>query len=524
MAPPRPLLLNGFMASGKSTVGRLAAERLGVSFLDLDAEVQSTAGRSVAEIFQAEGEAGFRARERQELEKVLAMTEPCVVALGGGALLRRETRLRAVERAVVVTLAASLEETRQRAAADATARPLLQAGEEQLELLLEQRDVGYHEAHRYISTTGRTPEDLAADVADFYLRDTIGVADGLDSYSVDVGEGTSRLFREYVRSASRCILITDSNVGPLHAKRYEKALRTAGKTFTTITIPAGEANKNLTTLELIWQQCLAFGADRKSLIIALGGGVVTDIAGFAASGWMRGIPWIGIPTSLLSMVDASVGGKTAVDLGLAKNCIGAFHQPTHVYCDIDLLNTEPQRGFLSAVSEIVKSGLIGDPTILDLCESSPNGIIDRNPKLLEELVGRSIRVKASVVNRDAKESGIRATLNLGHTVGHALEAGAGYGVLTHGEAVSLGLVAALRIGEQLGVTPPALTQRVTQLLDRLELPTRANRAQLQGAAQLLTHDKKRAGGQVTLVLARSAGDVVLHPVNLADLERLTLSL
>jgi 3-dehydroquinate synthetase len=239
---------------------------------------------------------------------------------------------------------------------------------------------------------------------------------------------------------------------------------------------------------------------------------------------MRGIPWVGVPTTLLAMVDASVGGKTGVDLMSAKNAVGAFWQPLRVLCDIELLATESERGFRGALAEVVKTALIGDPELLELLESAPLELAQWSAELRVEIVRRSIRVKARIVSEDERESGRRAVLNLGHTVGHALEAVSGYSRLTHGEAVSLGLVAALRIGVGLGVTPPDLAERGEALLTRLRLPTDIASEPLEDSLRLIGHDKKRAGKHVRFIVAKSPGAVDAIDLELSSLQALTRGL
>jgi shikimate kinase/3-dehydroquinate synthase len=261
--------------------------------------------------------------------------------------------------------------------------------------------------------------------------------------------------------------------------------------------------------------------DRKATFVGLGGGVVTDMTGFAAATWVRGVRWIGLPTTLLSMVDASVGGKTAVDFHTAKNSVGAFWQPGGVICDVQTLKTETDRAYVGALSEVVKTALIGDPELFVLLERNPDAIVARDPTLVGEVVDRCVRVKARVVALDERESGVRATLNLGHTIGHALEASSGYMGLTHGEAVSLGLVAALRLGEKRGHTSPALTQRVVALLEKLGLPRKLSADDLRKSSELLGHDKKRAGANIRFVYAREVGRVDTEAIDLDELIRLT---
>jgi 3-dehydroquinate synthetase len=248
------------------------------------------------------------------------------------------------------------------------------------------------------------------------------------------------------------------------------------------------------------------------------------MTGFAASTWMRGVRWLSIPTTLLGMVDASVGGKTGVDLGAAKNAVGAFWQPSAVLCDVHHLSTEPTRGFISGLAEVVKTALIGDPELFTLLEDNAERVAARDADLTAELVRRSVRVKARIVSCDQRENGLRAVLNLGHTVGHALEAQAGYSALSHGEAVSLGLVAALRLGEALGKTPHDLSERTLSLLRRLGLPATLAGQPLAEATALLGHDKKRAGSSVKFVFARALGQVETQSLALSELRTRVLQL
>jgi shikimate kinase/3-dehydroquinate synthase len=319
-------------------------------------------------------------------------------------------------------------------------------------------------------------------------------------------------------------LVSDHNVAKLHVSALEALLSGAKKRVARLDFTPGEQHKNLASIQQALETALAAGLDRKSRFVALGGGVTTDMTGFAAASYLRGVSWVGLPTTLLSMVDASVGGKTGVDLGAAKNAVGAFWQPTSVLCDVDYLKTEPERGYRSGLAEVVKTAIIGDPELFDLLERETAGINARDPELLTDIVRRCIRVKARIVSADPREAGLRAVLNLGHTVGHAVEAQAGFERLTHGEAVSLGLVAALRIGQKLGHTPPELTERTRTLLTQLQLMTAIENEPLAQAAELIGHDKKRAGSKVSFVFARALGDVTIVPLDLAELRELTRQL
>jgi shikimate kinase/3-dehydroquinate synthase len=447
-----------------------------------------------------------------------------VVALGGGALVQREARLDALDRAVVVTLEASPEEIARRLAGDDT-RPLLAGPDPRasIEALLAQRALAYAEAHARITTDKKDPAALAEELLPIWQADALAVAAGESSYSVEIGSGilASRL-ASATGKPSRLVLVSDRTVHGLYGARVAALLGEPKPVV--VEVAPGEENKHIGSVEQIWRAALEASADRKSCFVALGGGVVTDITGFAAASYMRGVPWVGIPTTLLAMVDASVGGKTGVDLLSAKNAVGAFWQPKRVLCDVDLLASESPRAFQSALAEVLKTALIGDAELFTLLEREADRVAGRPTELLIELVRRSIRVKARIVSLDQRESGLRAVLNLGHTVGHAVEAVAGYSRLTHGEAVSLGLVAALRIGAALGLTPAPLAERVQVLLERLGLPTAIEREPLEDAANLIGHDKKRAGAKLRFIVAKAAGEVDMVDLELERLQKLTRAL
>jgi shikimate kinase / 3-dehydroquinate synthase len=518
------LFLTGFMASGKSTVGRELAGRAGVPFVDLDARIAETAGKSVAEIFKTHGESHFRQLEREAVQSLLRDSAPQVIALGGGALLQRALRLDVLEHATLVCLRAKLSTLRERAAKDGPTRPLLQTAAD-VELLFEQREAGYAEAHAVFDVDSRSPAELAERALELWQRRPIAVAGGLQSYAVDVSlGGAPESVAKALGKPSQVLTIIDGNVEQHYGDAYREAFARAGLKETRYVLTPGEAYKNPQTLCAIWEHAQRQRVDRKAKVVGIGGGVTTDVAGFAAATWQRGLPWVSVPTTMLGMVDASVGGKTAVDLGEAKNCIGAFWQPDHVVCDVQHLLTESRRGFNSGLAEVVKTALLGDAPLFETLCDAQLGLAPDQQTQVSEVVRRCVRVKASVVSRDPKEQGLRAALNLGHTVGHAVEACDGYGKLTHGEAVSLGLVAALKIGVHLGVTEPSLLPRVTQLLTRLNLPTDLSTQPLTRAAEVLGHDKKRAGGSVKFVLCVKPGEFIFRDIPLPELQDLTVRL
>jgi shikimate kinase / 3-dehydroquinate synthase len=523
----RPLIVSGFMASGKSSVGKRVSELAGRPFVDLDSRIEARFAASITRIFAEHGEAEFRKAEREELLSVLGAPAGAapVVAVGGGCLVRRDLRLAAIDRAVVVSLQVSADEVVERVGDDASRPNLAGDTRRRAEELLELRSTAYAEAHARLQTRNASTQDIAVKALAVWRRDPLGVAAGDSSYAVDVGSGVAaEQLLAACEPSTAILLVSDQNVAPLHAAPLEARFSAAKKRVARFDFTPGEQHKTLASVQQALEAALAAGLDRKSRMVALGGGVTTDMTGFAAASYLRGVSWVGLPTTLLSMVDASVGGKTGVDLGAAKNAVGAFWQPSAVLCDVDYLKTEPERGYRSALAEVVKTALIGDPELFELLEREAAGIVARDAALLTDIVRRCIRVKARIVSADPREAGLRAVLNLGHTVGHAVEAQAGFERLTHGEAISLGLVAALRIGEKLGHTPAELAQRTRRLLDTLQLMTGIENEPLAAAAELIGHDKKRAGSKVSFVFARAIGDVVTVPLDLAELRDLTRSL
>lgn len=514
------------MATGKSSLGPRLAQRTGRAFLDLDAEIEAQLGTPLPQFFAQHGESEFRALERRTLLKLLAERsgEAPVIALGGGALLARDLRLQVLDTAVVVTLEASVEEVLRRAEQQ-PARPLLQGPEpaQRARELLDLRASAYAEAHARIRTDGRDLDALTDEILTIWRRGPIAVAAGTASYVVEIGRDLLQArLADLLGDAPRSLLVSDTTVLALHGSAALQALSRGAPLV--VELSPGEEHKKITSVERIWEKGLGAGADRSSCFVALGGGVVSDITGFAAATYMRGVRWVCVPTTLLAMVDASVGGKTGVDLLAAKNAVGAFHHPSAVLCDVDLLRTESDRGFRGALAEVIKTAIIGDAALLELLERDSARVLTRDPELVAEIVRRSIRVKARIVSQDPKESGVRAVLNLGHTVGHALEAHAGYARLSHGEAVSLGLVAALRIGMRLGFTKPELARRIEALLARLGLPVDLKAEPLAEAATLIGHDKKRTGKRLRFVVARAVEQVETTDLDLDMLQSSVLTL
>jgi len=496
------IFLYGPPGSGKSTVGRILARQLELEFLDLDAQVEQSQSSSIAQIMAREGEAGFREMESLALGQAI-QRKPAVIALGGGALLRAENRVRAESNGAVVCLSALEGTLRERIRVDGNQRPLL-AGDpgEKLGALLEARGAHYESFELGVPTDGRGPEQIAwlaqVKIGRFRVRG-MGTA-----YDVIVRSGG---LQELVglmsgdQLAGTAALVSDENVGPLYGPFLVSSLNQAGCTARLIKVPAGEAAKTLETVGALWDGFLEAGLDRQSNILALGGGVVGDLAGFAASAYMRGIPWIGLPTSLLAMVDASLGGKTGFDLPQGKNLIGSFHAPALVLADPSSLATLPEEELRAGLAEVVKHGVIADPGLFDLCAAGMDAVKLRLP----EIIRRGIAVKVRIVEADPFERGGRAALNFGHTVGHGLEKASGYGI-RHGEAVAIGMVCEARLAEKLGVASEGLSQKITQTLAGLglpvEIPAQLRRAEIIEAMRV---DKKSRAGLVRFSLPEALG-------------------
>lgn len=340
---------------------------------------------------------------------------------------------------------------------------------------------------------------------------TLRVELGERGYPIHIGAGLldrPELFAPHLGSG-RAAIVTNETVAPLYAARVEKTLAAAGARTFTLALPDGEAHKDWRSLDRLFEGLLARGADRKTVIVAVGGGVVGDIAGFAAATYQRGVPFIQVPTTLLAQVDSSVGGKTAINHALGKNMVGAFHQPLAVIADTATLATLPARELAAGLAEVVKYGFIADARFLDWVEANAVRLVAREPDALAHAIRRSCEIKAEVVAEDERESGVRAILNFGHTFGHAIEASMGYGTWLHGEAVAAGMAIAARLSAACGAITPADAQRVERVLVALGLPVEPPRIAL---ADWMTHmgrDKKTEGGRVTLILLEALGKAAI---------------
>jgi 3-dehydroquinate synthase len=507
------IVLTGFMGSGKTTVGRMFAARTGRVFVDTDELIALRAGRSIADIFATDGEPAFRQMERDTAAE-LSGREHLVLATGGGLLLDPDNVAALAKNGRIFCLTADPAEIMRRVGQTGVERPLL-AGPDpagQVQRILAQRQATYARFTQ-IETDERPPDAVVAAILaalheESPLAAPIGpepltVTHPAGAYSVWVGAGFLRRWREIAGVAGPVVVVTDENVGSLFARRL-------GEMAALITLPAGEQHKTLATVQSIYDQLLTAGIDRTGAILALGGGVVGDTAGFAAATFMRGIPVVQCPTSLLAMVDASVGGKTGVDLPQGKNLVGAFKQPQAVLADLTTLRTLPPAEFAAGLAEVVKHGLLAAPHILTRLENedwagheaTAPGRVDS----LWNLVCEAIKVKRDFVQVDPFEGGRRALLNLGHTFAHAIEQVSGYQV-GHGQAVAMGLVAAARLSAHLGHASPGLQTRIEKILGCCYLPARIPAAYAaEDIYAAMFTDKKKTSGRLRFILIRDIGD------------------
>ena len=336
------------------------------------------------------------------------------------------------------------------------------------------------------------------------------------SYRIDIGTGLLDAAASYegLPKASSALIVSNTTVAPLYLERLAAALKQQYRQVHQVVLPDGEAYKTWESLNLIFDQLLAQACDRKTVLFALGGGVVGDMTGFAAASYMRGVPFVQVPTTLLAQVDSSVGGKTAINHPLGKNMIGAFYQPQRVICDLDTLKTLPDRELSAGLAEVIKYGPIADMPFLDWIEANIDALMAREPAALARAVRRSCEIKAEVVGQDERESGLRAILNFGHTFGHAIEAGMGYGAWLHGEAVGCGLVMAARLSQRLGLVDEAFVARLRALVQRAGLPVVApvlDTADNPGRyLSLMRVDKKAEAGEIKFVLIDGPGRAALR--------------
>jgi 3-dehydroquinate synthase len=512
------------MGTGKTLVGREVARCLGRRFVDMDAEIEARADKSVYRIFAEDGEGAFR-RMEAALCKELSTQTGLVIATGGGAMVDPANRAVTMRAGSIVCLTCDADEILRRVGGDNEDRPLLQVADPRAEIerLLAARREAYAAIPWHVDTTALSPDQVANRVIQFARVVTLTVRYPGGDYPIHIGDGLLAHMGGALRAADvpdggRIAIVSNPVVAPLYGLRVETALRSAGFLPFACSIPDGEPHKTLDTVAALYDQFLtarrpapgrsapgrsAPGLDRSGTVLSLGGGVTGDIAGFAAASFMRGVRFVQVPTTILAMADASVGGKVGVDLPQGKNLVGAFKQPVAVVMDPLVLATLPEEEVRSGMAEVIKHGIIGAPDLLAKLETvTPNAQYPISTSLLAQ----TLQVKIRVVESDPYEQGHRAVLNLGHTVGHALERLSNFS-LRHGEAVAIGMVAASRISHALGRADRLLSDRIEAILRAWELPVRCPPYDIDAIWEAMTHDKKRRGRTLRWVLPHAIGHV-----------------
>jgi len=510
MKNERNIVITGFMGTGKTAMGRIVARRLGRRFVDTDEEIERRAGRATAEIFAAEGESAFRKMETALCQE-LSEEKGLVIATGGGALVDPVNRKRMMDSGIVICLTATVDEILCRVSGEQS-RPLLSAVDPRaaIEEILKARADAYAALPWQIDTTALSQGEVAARIIALAKCALFTVHAPGRKYQIHIGSGLLADLGGVLRDAGipaggRIAVVSDTNVTPLYWEQAKDALARAGFDPFPCTIPSGEKHKTLNTVASLYEQFLIHRLDRSGTVLNLGGGVSGDIAGFAAATYMRGVGFAQVPTTLLAMVDASVGGKTGVDLPQGKNLVGAFHPPQVVVIDPQLLRTLPREEIRSGLAEVIKHGIIGDADLFaSLEERHDLGAWKEGAGT--EWVVRALRVKIAIVEEDPFEQGRRAVLNLGHTLGHALERLSSYS-LRHGEAVSVGMVAAAHIAVKLGQADSTLAGRIVAVLTGWELPVRCPPFSVDEIWKALSHDKKRHQGSLRWVIPTAIGAV-----------------
>ena len=544
------IFITGFSASGKTTVGQEVARRLGWRFVDIDDEIVTTAGKPIEAIFEQDGEQRFRELEHQSLAATCSREEQ-VVSTGGGIVVEERNRNLMRQNGAIVCLEALPETVQRRLSQERldsrnpVVRPMLDDPDPlgRTIALKSQRQFEYSQADWTVHTDHMTPLGVANEVARAWgilaKRSAPALSEESDDpatmvrtssvdYPVWVGWGMLEELGDRVRrilSPGAAYVITDEGAYR-HGRRAQVSLEAAGIPSHIFVVPSGETSKSLQTAQQIYGWLAERRAERGHLLIAVGGGVVGDLGGYVAATYLRGIEFAQVPTTLLGMMDASVGGKTGVDLPHGKNLVGAFYQPRFVLQDVQTLQTLPDRELAGGWVEAIKHGLIMDEGLLRTFEEERDAILSLDREVSIDVIRRSVGIKADVVSRDDKETlGIRVLLNYGHTIGHAIEAATGYERFVHGEAVSIGIVGAGRIARGLGMLSDQEVERQRAVLEAYGLPVAWNDLDVDAVNEAMSLDKKKSRGAIRWVLLNGIGHAVSRddvPSELVDQALLAL--
>jgi shikimate kinase/3-dehydroquinate synthase len=532
----RSIVLVGMMGAGKTSIGKRLAQRLGVPFNDADAEIERAAGMTIPEIFSTRGEAEFRLGEQRVIQRLLG-EGASVLATGGGAFMNADTRKRIAEAGLSIWLKADFDVLLRRVKKRSN-RPLLQTEdpEKTLRDLIELRYPTYAEATITIHSRDVAHEVIVDEIIielsshlglrapaitkPDRLSDLVKVDLPGRAYDIVIGSGLLETAGDRIAALGKDLsvsIITDETVAEHHLATLQNSLQKANIRSAPVIIPPGEKSKSMAMVTKVVDEILAAKLERGDLVVALGGGVIGDLAGFAAAIARRGMRFIQIPTTLLAQVDSSVGGKTGVNSEHGKNLIGAFHQPSLVLADVDCLDTLSKREFAAGYAEVVKYGLINDAEFFNWLESHHEGVYAGGADRVYA-ISKSCRAKAAIVMRDEREEGERALLNLGHTFAHAFERIVAYdgARLVHGEAVAIGLCCAFRFSQKLGLASGQDALRIERHLEKVGLPTKIKAipgwsAGSEGILDAMAQDKKVKKGRLTFILARGIGESFIAP-------------
>ena len=529
-----PIILIGFSGTGKSMVAQGVARNLGWETIDTDDEVVRLAGKSIPEIFGQDGEPHFRKLERQALVEACQKTR-VVIATGGGAIVDPHNRVLMRRSGVVICLEANPGTIYRRLPKEDQSpnavRPLLAMADpmERIVELKQSRQAYYAMADWTVQTDHLTLAETCQEVVrgrHYWLRShqssgapgydqdhVCDVVTATERYPIFVGWGLLRSLGERVRQAGlsgNAYVVADASVFSLYGDAVMTSLREAGFGVQSFGVPPGEMNKTLNTVSNIYDWLVDCRAERSDVVVGVGGGVITDMAGFVAATFLRGLSVVQVPTSLMAMTDASVGGKTAVNHPKAKNLIGAFYQPRLVLADVQALTTLPEMELTSGWAEIIKHGLVLDGELNAFLEKNAKKLVKLNPEATTEAVRRSVAVKARIVSEDEKEQGRRIVLNYGHTIGHGLEAATDYGRFLHGEAVSVGMVGAAIISHELGLLSPEVVKQHRDILRTFGLPISCSDVNVRSVVKAMELDKKVKGRAVRWVLLEGIGQPVIR--------------
>lgn len=528
----RYIVLTGFSGTGKSVIGSKVADLMGWEFIDTDSEIVRTSGKDVTTIFAEDGEAVFRDLEKQILTQAFNGTNR-VIATGGGVMADPDNRSRVLAEGLVVCLEAFPDTIYQRLDVQRNSRnpemrPLLSGSENlgQISSLKANRQSSYAIAHWTIQTDFLSEDEVTSEVlkawnllhpkiykdleTDPWLAATVAHSNG--EYPILTGWGILDQLGDRLSVMGingPVFVVTDSNVFPIYGRQAQRSLQKSGIEAHFYVIPPGEESKTLFMASEIYQFLVHRRAERRDAIIAIGGGVVGDLAGFVAATFVRGLKFIQIPTSMAAMVDASIGGKTAVNLPQAKNMIGAFHQPQMVLADTKTLTTLGKRELSEGWAEAIKHGFIMDSDLVSIFEQNAGRLMNLDREISTEVIRRSMAIKADVVSQDERETlGRRILLNYGHTIGHALEASTSYGTYMHGEGVSVGMMGAAEISHRMGLINENDVLRQRNLLAQFNLPIRSANMDIEILLGAMSLDKKTVNGAVRWVLLNGIGHAI----------------